>query len=151
MEYMEQLTPRAAQIMDLAIQGLTSGQIAQRLEMSPPYISTIMGAANFQHQLSIRREKLEGRIDDKVVNATVEAGSILKENAVRAAQKIVDLVENDNNPLALRASESILDRIGVSKKVDGGATMVQQVVIIDDKTARAIQETLEMENDDAAS
>jgi len=145
MEHMEQLTPRAAQIMDLAIQGLGSGDIAKRLELTQPYVCVIMGAGNFQHQLAIRREKLENRIDDKVANATVEAGDVLKDASIQAARKLVALVENDNNPIALRASESVLDRVGVSKKTDGGARMTQQVVIIDDKTARMVQETLEME------
>lgn len=150
MEHAEQLTPRAVQIQDLAIQGLTSGQIAKRLDMSHPYICTIMSAPNFQHQLAIRRAKLEDRIDDKVANATVEAGTILKGASIEAAKKLVDLVDSSNDPLALRASESVLDRVGVSKKTESGVAMIQQVVIIDDKVAKTIQETLEMETENAA-
>lgn len=151
MDHAEQLTPRAAQIMDFAIQGLTSGQIAKRIDLSHPYICTIMSAPNFQHQLAIRREKLEERIDDKVANATVEAGTVLKEKAVKAAERLVELVDSENDPLALRASESVLDRVGVSKKTDGGIKLNQQIVIVDDKVARRIQETLEMERNDAVA
>ena len=146
MEYADQLTPRATQIMDLAILGLNSREIAQRLDLSEPYICQIKGAANFQHQLAIRQEKLRERIDDKIVNATVEAGDVLKKSAVAAAKKIVDLVESENDPLALRASESVLDRVGVIKKGDHGPLLQQQIVIIDEKTARAIEETLKMED-----
>lgn len=149
MEFMESLTPRAAQIMDLAIQGLTSGEIAKRLDLTQTYISTIRGAANFQHQLAIRREKLDDRIDDKIVNATVEAADVIKEHVVQAARNLVEMADCDKNPLSLKANESVLDRGGIPKKVDGGVTQAQQIVIIDDKTAKAIQETLEMERVDA--
>jgi hypothetical protein len=142
---MEQLTPRAVQIMDLTIQGLKSGQIAERLGLTGAYVSTITSAANYQHQLAIRREKLENRIDDKVVNATVEAADVLKEHSVQAARNLVAMADGDKSPISLRANESVLDRVGVSKKSDGGIKMAQQVVIIDDKTAKTIQETLEME------
>lgn len=151
MDHAEQLTPRATQIMDLAIQGLRSGQIAERLGLSHPYVCTVMSAPNFQHQLAIRRERLEDRIDEKVANATVEAATILKENAVRAAKKLVELVDGSDNPLALRASESVLDRAGVTKKSErGGLMMQQQVIVLDEKTAQAIEETLMMEKSDAS-
>ncbi len=145
MEFMESLTPRAAQIMDLAIQGLPAGQIAKRIGLSQTYISTIMGAANFQHQLAIRREKLDDRMDDKIVNATVEAADVIKDHVVQAARNLVRMADCDKNPLSLKANESVLDRGGIPKKVDGGIKMTQQIVIIDDKTAKAIQETMEME------
>jgi len=151
MNHMEQLTPRAADMLDLRIQGLTSGQIAQRLNLSHPYVCSVMGAPNFQHMLSVRREKLENRIDDKVANATVEAADVLKEHAVQAAKNLVEIADSSKTPIALRANESVLDRVGVSKKSDGGIKMAQQIVIIDNDTARVIQETMRMENADGAS
>lgn len=151
MEHAETLTPRATEMLDLAIQGLKPGQIAERLSLSLPYVSTILNAPNFQHMLAIRRGKLEDRIDDKIVNSKVEAADVIAAHAVEAAKKLVALADCEHNPIALRASESILDRAGVIKKSDGGGRMTQQIVIIDNKTAQVIQETLEMEKDDAAA
>ena len=145
MNHMEQLTPRATQIMDLAIQGLKSGAIAKRLDLSHPYICTVMSAPNFQHQLSIRRGKLEDKIDEKIVNTTVEAGNEIKKHAVEAARKMVDLLDNDSPAIVHRAAADVLDRAGVCKKSDQGVKMQQQVVIIDNKTAKIIEETMLMD------
>ena len=151
MEHAETLTPRAMEMLDLAIQGLKPGQIAERLSLSLPYVSTILNAPNFQHMLAIRRGKLEDRIDDKIVNSKVEAADVLADHAVQAARNLVALADCQRNPLSLKANESVLDRAGVIKKSDGGVKMAQQIVIIDNKTAQVIQETLEMEKDDAAA
>jgi len=145
MNHMEQLTPRAVQIMDLAIQGLKSGEIAKRLDLTHPYICTVMAAPNFQHQLSVRRGRLEDKIDEKIINTTVEAGNEIKKHAVAAARKMVDLLDNDSPAIQHRAAGDILDRAGVCKKSDQGIKMQQQIVIIDDKTAKVIEETLMME------
>jgi predicted transcriptional regulator len=148
MQHLEQLTPRATQIMDLAIQGLTSGDIAKRLGLSHPYICQIMGAANFQHSLAVRRERLEERLDDKITNAAVEAADVLKEHAVQAAKNLVAMADGNASPIALRANESVLDRVGVSRKVDGrGGAAAAAIVIIDNDTARVIQETLAIEEE----
>ena len=144
---MEQLTPRAYEIIDLAIQGLRSGAIAKRLELTHPYVCTIMSAPNFQHQLAMRREKLSDKIDDKIVNTTVEAGNVLKENAIRAANKMVDLLDNESAPIQQKAASEILDRTGIAKQLTSSSTLQQQVVIVDEKSAMIIKETLMIEKD----
>lgn len=144
---MEQLTPRHFEIIDLTIQGLKSGQIADRLGLSHPYVSTVMAAPNFQHSLAMRRASFVDKLDEKVINTTVEAGNILKEAAVRAANNLVNKLDCSSDPLQVKAACEILDRSGVPKQAPSSVTMTQQVVIIDEKSAKVIQEMLLIEKD----
>ena len=141
---MEQLTPRHFEIIDLAIQGLKSGEIAKRMKLTLPYVSTIMGAPNFQHQLAMRRERYVDKLDDKIINSTVEAGNVLKENAVKAANTMVALLDNGSAPIQRQAAAEVLDRAGVQKQ--NPSTLIErQTVVIDEKSAKIITETLKIE------
>lgn len=141
----EKISPRACQIMDLHIQGLKSKQIAERLELTPRYIGEIINAPNFQHTLAIRREKLQERLDDKIVNSTVDATNELKKHAIAAANKVVELMEgSDSESIQLKSSTEILDRAGVVSQKKG-AEATATVVIVDDESAALINETLRMD------
>ena len=57
------LTPRSMKIMDMVIEGLKSGMIAKELDLTVQYVSTIIHAPQFQHQLAIRRENYQDHFD----------------------------------------------------------------------------------------
>ena len=144
---MEQLTPRHFQIMDLAVQGLPSGEIAKRINLGGAYVSTIMAAPNFQHQLAMRRAKFEERLDDKIVNTTIEAGNVLKQNAIRAANKMVSLLDSGTPGLQKSAAADIMDRVGLAKQTQQNVDVNAKVVVLDAKSASVIETLLAEESD----
>ena len=136
--------------MDFVIQGLKSGMIAERLNLTLPYVSTIINAPQFQHQLAIRREKIENEIDSGVishkqeaVNASIEAERVLRAHAKQTAENLVRLVDGDKEPISLRASQDLLDRVGPQKRT--GVDVASTVVNIDMEAAILIKETIEMD------
>lgn len=138
----EYMTPLAHAIMNLFIQNVKVHQIAERLNHSRQYISTIVNAPNFQHMLSIRRATVAEGIDEKVINAEKEAADVLKAHAKETAEKMVRLLDSENEAIVLRAGADILDRVGPRK--NKGAEAVATVVMIDGDGAKLIQETMEM-------
>lgn len=139
----EYMTPLSHQIMNLYIQNVTVPQIAERTGHSRQYISSIVGAPNFQHMLSIRRATVADGIDEKVINAEKEAADVLKAHAKETAEKMVKLLDSESEAIVLRAGADILDRVGPQKRSKGNEAHAT-VVMVDGDGAKLIQETLEM-------
>jgi len=134
--------------MDLYIAGLGPKDIAERLEMERRSVSAIIHAPNFQHALAIRRNSIEENQDDKALRNDQEAAKmakeserVLKEHAMEAVEKMVELMEDQSHGIQLRAAADILDRVGPSKQK---GTNINQaaVVIIGEDAAKLINETL---------
>lgn len=129
--------------MDYYIQGLKPQQIAERLDLTHSYISTIIRSPNFQHTLAIRRKQISDQLDDKVVNAEIDAARVLKEHAKEAAEKMAALLDSDNDLMIFKSSSDILDRVGPQKQ-SKGAEAAATVVIIDENSAKLIKDTFLM-------
>lgn len=141
------LTPRAVRIMDLAIQGMAGSEIAKQLEMSAAGVSSIIHAPNFQHQLSIRRAQVEEKMADRIVRKDDEAMGVLKQHAKAAADKIVFTMENaQSQGLQFKAAQDMLDRVGPTKQ---HSINQQSVVVISDKDAAVIAESLNLDGETA--
>ena len=130
--------------MDMVIQGLKSGAIAERLELTVQYVSTIVHAPQFQHQLAIRRENYQEHFDQSLIENEQDANKILKKNAIAAALKMVALMEAGNSNIQLKASCDIMDRVGPTKQ-NKNIDISQTNIIVDEKMAKLIKETLEMD------
>lgn len=140
----EKISPRAHRIMDLHLQGLRSKDIAAKVGMTPRYIGEIINAPNFQHMLAIRRNQIQEKLDNEIVDTTVDAANELKRHAKAAADRLVELVDGDSESTQLKSSVEILDRAGVvsqKKGVEASAT----VVVVDEKSATLIADTLRMD------
>ncbi len=142
--YADHLTPRAKQIMDMVISGLKSGEIAKSLGLTVQYVSTVIHAPQFEHQLAIRREKFEETFDKNLIDLEQEASAILVKNASKAAQKMVDLLDNENSTIQQKASGDIMDRVGPTKQATS-RDVTQTNIIIDADMAKLIQETMKMD------
>lgn len=139
----EYMTPLAHMIMNLYVQNLSIQQIADRLEKGRQYVSSVVCAPNFQHMLSIRRAVVAEGIDDKVINAEKEAADVLKAHAKATAERMVQLVDSENDAISFRAGSDLLDRVGPQKR-QKGADASATVVVIDKDAAMLIKETAEM-------
>jgi len=138
------LTPRAMKIMDMVIQGLKSGAIAKKLELTVQYVSTIVHAPQFQHQLAIRRENYQENFDQALIEDEQDANQILRNSAKAAAEKMVALLDTGNSNIQLKASADIMDRVGPTKQTKN-IDLSQTNIIVDVEMAKLIKETLDMD------
>ena len=141
--YTETLTPRYNRIMDLCIRGLTSGEIAKELNMGINHVSQIIHAANFEHQLAIRRARYEEKHDESVLRSEEEATEVLRRSAREAAEKMVSLLEDESPVIQLKSASEILDRVGPSKRSGSAGAQAAVIVNISSADAAVIAETLE--------
>ncbi len=138
------LTPRAMKIMDMVISGFKSGAIAEKLGLTLPYVSKVVHAPQFEHQLAIRRNRYEETFDKDLIDAEHDAMQILKDKAAAAAQKMVDLMEDDSPTIQHKSAADIMDRVGPTKQTKN-LDISQTNIIIDEGMANLIKETLSMD------
>ena len=130
--------------MDLVIRGFNTTQIAGRVGLSRNYVSAILNAPNFEHQLAIRRERWIDRHDEDQLSEQKEADRVLTEAAAEGAREMARLLSDDSSAIRFKAAQDILDRKGPAKRSSGGGGASAAVVVINAEDAGVIKETLEM-------
>lgn len=141
----QQLNERHFRILDFTLEGKSPTQIAELLDMTPVGIITVQKSPSFQHELAIRRKHIAETHDENIaLHREDKALEKLKDSALAAATRISAEVNSANAGIALRASESILDRIGIGK-VDKHQIEEKSVSInVSTTDAALIAETLRM-------
>ncbi len=136
------LNPRHYKILELCLRGWTNKQIAEHLLMSPCQVSIVVNSPSFQHELAIRRSKLDALVDQQLADSTTEVTRAIQEGARLAARRLVQAISSPDESIAVKASSDILDRAGFprSSRIDSRSL---NVVISADDAAR-ITETLSM-------
>ena len=141
----EYLNARHFKIVDLCLRGWTYKQISSHLDMSPNQVRIIVRSPSFQHQIAVKRQLLDEKLAVDIAEEDKEATDLLKESARKAAKKLVDHLESNDEKISIRASESILDRSGCPKQVaDRGPQSVAAVFMMSDKESRRIVEAIEL-------
>jgi len=127
----EKLTPRHYRILDFAVAGLTSGEIAKNLSMTKAMVSIVMQSPSFQHQFALRRSKLEEKQDEHNANSIDEVKKVLQESAIDAARKMIGHMDSPNENVSLKSATEILDRTGYPKesKIAQSNEAVTQIII----------------------
>ncbi len=109
------LNPRHYKIMELCMLGWTQKAIADHLDMGQVQVSIVVNSPSFQHEYAIRRSDVNEKFNEQIVVNLDEVTQKLKEGAIKAATKLVDSMSSTNELIALKASDSILDRSGFPK------------------------------------
>lgn len=141
----QKLNDRHFKIIDLLLAGHTKNDIAQKLGMGVAYISTITNSPQFQHELALRRSRLEDVKNEKLAERRIDpVTETLKKGALRAAERLVNNIESHSENVAHRAATEILDRTGYQKHEAVDVTSKSVSINISAKDAQVIQETLRM-------
>lgn len=147
MTEVQSLNQRHYKMLDLALAGLNGKTIADRLDMSPQQVYTVINSPSFQHELAIRRSSISEQVDNTIVSETVDAMKVLKDNTVKAARTLVGQLDSEKEEIAQKSAMDILDRAGFPKVSKNNNTNLAAVVCIDAETAMLLKETLLMETD----
>lgn len=109
----QRLLPRHFKIVELAAAGHTYTTIARILGMNPRSVGLILRSPLVQPELA----RMRGRLNDSEIlkldrEATLgKARSILESSALKAAQRLNDLMDSKDDSVSLRAADKILDRV----------------------------------------
>lgn len=150
----EQINSRHERILDLIIAGNSQAAVASLLGLTPSHVSVIINSPCFQHELSLRRARLQQTIDSQIVDQTFsikQAEETLKAGAFDAATKLLSLVNSDNESIARQSATDILDRVGLPKaqKIDSTSRLLSINLSPDDLDR--ITSTLSQLKNNAAS
>lgn len=138
----QRLLPNHYAIQDLYLAGLKAEEIATRVNLTSRQVRNILNTPQFQHELALRRSKIEQSVDQTLVQAHEDVASIIRDQTIQAARKLGELIDSQNESVARQAANDILDRGGYPKVTKSDVSQ-QQSVVVDADQARVIAETLQ--------
>lgn len=125
MPELQRLRSRHIVIMDMLIAGSKQSEIAKQLGMTQAGISNVVNSPLFKARLAERRAELNKELTQDYVSTVNQAKGLIEEAALKAAKRQADAVESENENVALRASQQILDRVfGKTDDHQGGIVQV---------------------------
>lgn len=134
---LQRLLPRHHKILDLHLEGLSYENIASRTNLKKRQVANIVNSPVFQQQLSLRRSTIEDTVEENIIKHEQSVSDLLKEKTIAAAQKLVDLMDSDNDSVARQSANDILDR-GGCPKVSRQESDIITTLILDNEQAQLI-------------
>jgi hypothetical protein len=122
------LLPRHFRIVELALEGMHTNEIAAAMGMHPQSISLILNSTLVQEEMSRRRSAREIATDDAALDGTLAVRKHLEDSAMDAARTQSMLLESESDSIKLGASNSILDRVLGKSNGESGGTKVMILV-----------------------
>ena len=144
------MNPRHHRMLDLFLKGWTVGAVAKELNMTNKGVSIVFNSPTFQHQLAIRRMKLEAKLDDKLSATHEDVNNKLKQRALDAANRIGMLVDSDDEGIALRSAQDILDRTDHPRQTRTDNKNLSAVVVLKPEDLRRLEQTIFLDNDEVS-
>lgn len=142
----QHLSARHYRILDYVLVGLPNSKIAEKLNISSRLVRLVVRSPTFQHELAIRRQKVDGLVDIKVANDIDETAKALKDAGLKAAQKLIGCLDSGDENIQLKSATDILDRTGYPKATKQVGVVGGTNIIIDEKIGSLIIESLEMDS-----
>ncbi len=143
----QRMNPRHFKILECILRGMTDKQIGEKLEMVARSIGLIRNSPQFQHELAMRKVKIDELVNINIANEVDEVAKALKEAGLRAAQKLIGCLDSGDANILLKASSDILDRAGYPKVTKTNATVALATISIDKEIGDRIIETFNMDKD----
>ena len=130
-DFIENLTPRHHKILDLYLAGLKKVQIAERLDMTAKQVGIITNSPNFQHELALRRARIDELSDAKLAANIDEVSSKLKRATLDAAEKIIGKMDSVEEAISFKAACEVLDRGGFPKasRLESNMPLAPQIIL----------------------
>lgn len=145
--------PRHYKIIDLFLEGTYShSQIAEMVDVTPVTVKNVLSMPSAQDIIARRRENIEETKDTmnsiQETSAAESARRILDEASQLAASQLVENLLSGDEKMRNKASNDILDRIGVARVTKNDNTNKSMVLVLDAAMADRINRTLEIDLDE---
>lgn len=142
------LLPRHFKMLDLFLEGLSVGQVAERVGVSARMVGFVRKSPLFQGEFARRRRAIEDKHDEAVVISALNAGDRLAEASNNAADVLVTGLLDEDIQVQLRSAESILDRTGYGKQTKTQNSSVSLIANLTPKAIENLQSTLKILKED---
>jgi hypothetical protein len=143
-------TPRIDAIMCMDLAGKGTKEIADELGIQQCRVSIIKGTPLYIQQRETMRQAMKTQFQDKQTDRLISGDPVtmaLKDAALRAAQKKIELMENGKSEFVqLAAAGDVLDRAGYKANQDKTVVSVQITEKMADRFEKAITFTTSKHN-----
>ena len=121
----QRLQARHYKMMDLHLAGMDTKAIAEVMGKSAVGVGQVINSPIFQAEVSRRRASGERAHDEGLAHVAVRAKQVIEDNAENAAQKVVDLMDDEDSSIQFKSATHILDRVfGRGDKEDKRPTIL---------------------------
>ena len=123
---LERLSQVHLKMVELALAGMSTKDIAEVCDRTPQSISMILRSPLFQEELSKRRSAQVQKIDQTVGSTVAAARSRIEGAADRAAEVEISLLNSVDDSVKRQSAQYILDKaLGTSKEPTGATIIIQ--------------------------
>jgi len=136
---LQRLTDIHKKMVELRLNGMRGTDIATTLGIRRETVSRILKSPLFQDTLARRRAERDGAVDVSHAEGVVAARDALNGAARTAVDKLVGLLDSENERTALAAAKVVLDKTLTDAGTDAPSVMFTQVNI--NTLALALQES----------
>ena len=133
----KKLLPRHYKIMDLLLLGKKQKEIARILDLSEQAVSSIVNSPVFKLEIPNR----EFEVKNTSIDGEDTPAELLRRATIDSARRLCMLLDSEDERVVLHTAKDILDRGGYPK-VTKTTNVNDSTVVIDDRTARRIEQTL---------
>ena len=140
--YLRDLLPRHHQIVELVMDGLPNGEIAEIVGCTPQTISNVRNGSEVQHMLALRHARIAAASDDRRASDAAEVSEAIRSRTLDAVKRLGMVLDHGKDRDALRAAEAILDRGGFPRVQRTEAKSV--AITLDSNDVSRLAETLAM-------
>jgi len=119
----QRMLPRHHKMVDFALAGLSNKAIAEELGMTREAVGLVLNSPIVQDELARRRERKNKSLEEAITLDVAAAKTKLERASLEAATKVESLISSEDESIALKASNSVLDRVfGRALGEDGSKT-----------------------------
>ena len=115
MSSIQQLNPRHFKILEFVLRGWTNKEIAEHFNIAQNTVSVVTRSASFQHEVSLRRAKLENISNQQIVDSDQDITDAIRAGAQAAVDRVIGCIQSVDENIAVRAATEVLDRAGFPK------------------------------------
>jgi DNA-binding CsgD family transcriptional regulator len=118
------LMPRHAKALELCLGGMSNKEIAEKLGMTTKMVGMIVNNPLSKHYVEKKTNEQKEIATEEALRREVNAQAVLSGNAIRAANRMVELVDSDNERVALNSAMAVYDRVFSAPGKDGPAITI---------------------------
>lgn len=107
---LKRLLPRHYRIIDLSLAGMTNVDIATSVGMTPMAIGMVLNSPVGQAELTRRRAGITVQVDEGLSSTVTEAKAKLENAAASAADRLIGLLDAQDEAIQRQSAKDILDR-----------------------------------------
>jgi DNA-binding CsgD family transcriptional regulator len=136
------LMPRHARVLEMSLAGRSNRDIAEELGITAKLVGMIVNNPLAKHDMEKQSREKKEIASEETLRREVNAQAVLSGNATKAAERMVALVDSDNERVALNSAMAVYDRVFSGPEKSGPTVQINIDQAIIDKLQVILVESM---------